>query len=1093
MLKYRSVIEKLSVRQKVAMLSDLRALSDPNVARAGVPAIQTASLADRAAAKKMPSYESLAGAWDAELIEQMSLALATEARGEGVNLFTTPDLKCAANVYLPGLSEDAYLNGTVGAAVTRGVHAAGAACALARLSCTEADVAFLDAEEDDRVIYDLFRKPFVWAMRQAPSEAIQGSLQRAGRGYMETNPHLFGQIVAGAYGDEVFALGEDLSSDVDFHTFLTGGVCINGSALTLDRALGRYEKISRSLEAGSITERDLQGALEDGSAVRAETIDLAVDKVIDFAFRVNRIKPSFGQKNDLAAIGARAALESIVLLKNKRILPLASGKRLAVIGSECSGLEAKSSFTVTARVAGYVREEDPSELVVEEALRAASAADVLLVFLHPVCNADGSVRRLCLPANVTVLIQALAKTGKPMIGVLPANTPTEMSFDGLFSAVLAAPVESAYCAAVLAAVLDGRENPSGRLARSYYDDEWYFQQFSADKAAGKAEVGPLVGYRFYDTEGERIRYPFGFGLSYTQFVYSGLRVEAGGVSFVVRNVGKRSGCETAQIYIGAPGFPMPKKELKAFVRIPLAAGEQRRVSVELPENCFAAYDTAIRTENIATGRYAVYVGASVSDIRLRGTLYRTGERQAPNKPKKADYFSDSQRRRKYRLSEANGARIAQKRRWFRGVSLTALVLSLVAFVILGIQFFVSQADPGQFLLPSLVIAGLFLLACIAVAAENSHYKKAAVRRVKQHNLRFKSPVLENITLPEVFECEFAEEMSEEGRPKGSDEPKYFDQAFSFDVIAREWKQFSAERGIDFSQRDIRSLLASMVSSRILFLPAEKEKQVNLFGRILAEYFSSSYHICNLSLESNVVSLQQKEESNFLDAIEQAKKESAKMHVILCRRTALVGLKTLVFAKTFEHAELLTEENRGRNVFVVPPNLWIIVLFDGNAQLKELTSGVADLSALLNCELRECRSVSERTVVKPLGYFQFDNLAQSVRDVYPLEERLWKRMDRLEEMLEANAGYRIGNRTWIKMEKYISVYLACGGEGVDALDGAVATQLLVGLLDLPAFASGRTLLTLLEESFGADNVGSCRNFIAQHFASYNKTERGNDAV
>ena len=178
-------------------------------------------------------------------------------------------------------------------------------------------------------------------------------------------------------------------------------------------------------------------------------------------------------------------------------------------------------------------------------------------------------------------------------------------------------------------ILTGIINPSGRLAETYplrYEDTPTFRYFPASERTSEYREGLFVGYRYYDTSIVRFQYPFGYGLSYTEFTYSGLKVDQEGVRFTITNTGKRDGAETAQLYIGFPDSAVfrPQKELKGFQKVFLKAGESKSVKIPFDDKTFRYWNVKTKHWEIEEGEYLVMVGACVADIRLSGKLFVNG-------------------------------------------------------------------------------------------------------------------------------------------------------------------------------------------------------------------------------------------------------------------------------------------------------------------------------------------------------------------------------------------------------------------------------------------------------------------------------------
>lgn len=191
-------------------------------------------------------------------------------------------------------------------------------------------------------------------------------------------------------------------------------------------------------------------------------------------------------------------------------------------------------------------------------------------------------RKVKLPANQLALVSAIAGRGKKIMAVLSGELNTDMSFDKYVSAVLVAPLGGKCCMRALLSVISGNVCPSGRLASTCYDDpDGLFERARAEKDAGRTKVGPFIGYLGYTTADIRVRYPFGFGLSYTKFEYSALAISGMSVSFTVKNVGGCDGCEVAQVYAGKKDSAVPNaaRRLVALKKIKLRAGESKNITL----------------------------------------------------------------------------------------------------------------------------------------------------------------------------------------------------------------------------------------------------------------------------------------------------------------------------------------------------------------------------------------------------------------------------------------------------------------------------------------------------------------------------------
>ena len=226
-----------------------------------------------------------------------------------------------------------------------------------------------------------------------------------------------------------------------------------------------------------------------------------------------------------------------------------------------------------------------------------------------------------IPQNQIELLEALVKVNPNIVGVLSAGSAIEMPWHYCCRAILHGYLGGQAGAGAMLDVLTGKENPSGRLSETYpirYEDTPAFRNFPSTERNSEYRESIFVGYRYYDTSKVRVQYPFGYGLSYTEFTYSDLKVTDQGAEFVIANTGSMDGAEVAQLYVGAPNKRIfrPDKELKGFQKVFLKAGEQKKVTIPFDDKTFRYWNTKTNSWEIEAGEYTVYIGANVADIRL---------------------------------------------------------------------------------------------------------------------------------------------------------------------------------------------------------------------------------------------------------------------------------------------------------------------------------------------------------------------------------------------------------------------------------------------------------------------------------------------
>lgn len=365
----------------------------------------------------------------------------------------------------------------------------------------------------------------------------------------------------------------------------------------------------------------------------------------------------------------RAASESIVLLKNTdHILPLKEGTKVAVIGdfavtpryqgAGSSVVNPTLIETIEKSIAdydlqvigisrGYQRIGAADEVLKKEALDIAAKAEVVLYCfgLDELSESEGLDRtHMRVPQNQIELLQSIMQVNENVVGIMSAGASVEMPWHTCCKAILHGYLNGQAGASAMLDILTGKINPSGRLAESYpirYEDTPAFQHFPSTERNAEYRESIYVGYRYYDTSKVRVQYPFGYGLSYTEFTYSDLKIDETGIRLLVTNTGDRDGAEVVQMYVSLPNAIVfrPAKELKGFSKVFLKAGEGIEVHIPFDDKTFRYWNRKTNRWEVEMGTYRIMVGASVSDIRLEGNMEVEGTTAVyPYNPAELPYY-----------------------------------------------------------------------------------------------------------------------------------------------------------------------------------------------------------------------------------------------------------------------------------------------------------------------------------------------------------------------------------------------------------------------------------------------------------------------
>lgn len=650
-MKNAEIIAKLNLEQKCALLSGAGTFTTRGCPKAGVPSItlsdgpngvrKQAGAADHLGlnpsvpATCFPTAATVACSWDPALGEEIGRAMGEEAAAQEVAVLLGPGFNtkrsplCGRNFEY--FSEDPYLSGKMAAAYVRGIQSEGIAACPKHFAVNSQELRRMasDSVLDERTLRELYLTGFEIVVKEAAPKTIMSSYNLVNGTYANENAHLLQDILRRDWGFSG-AVVTDWGGSND-HAL---GVK-NGSTLEMPAPGGdAVRELLAAVQSGKITEADVDARLDE-----------LLTLVLDTSAAVQKHSRSF-DADAHHALARRAAAESAVLLKNDGgILPLAAGAKVAVIGDfaetpryQGAGSSAVNSIKVDTLLdclaqsglqcagfaAGFDRQGRPDAAKKAQAVALAQKADTVLLCLglDEIKESEGLDRvDMKLADNQIELLQAVEQANPNTVVILNAGASLETPWLAHCRALVYGALGGQAGAGAMVDVLTGKVNPGGKLAETWANA--YAETPAKDNFAGAGRTvqyreGLYVGYRYYQTAGVPVAFPFGYGLSYTSFAYSDLKVTADSVTLTVTNTGARDGAEIVQVYIAKPGAEIfrPAQELKAFARVPLAAGESRTVTLPLDDKAFRYWNTRTDGWEIEGGRYEVRVGASSADIRL---------------------------------------------------------------------------------------------------------------------------------------------------------------------------------------------------------------------------------------------------------------------------------------------------------------------------------------------------------------------------------------------------------------------------------------------------------------------------------------------
>lgn len=658
-MRHRDVIDKMTLEEKAAFLSGKNEWESRNFDRLGIPSIffsdgphgirKQAGAGDHLGlnpslpATCFPTAAAVANSWNEALGEEIGKALGEEAAEQDVHVLLGPGLNmkrsplCGRNFEY--FSEDPHLAGKMAAAYIRGIQSQGVYACPKHFAVNSQELRrmAMNSVLDERTLREIYLTGFEIAVKEGGAKSIMTSYNEINGIYANENKHLLKDILRDEWGFDGLVI-TDWGGSNEHAAGVAAGSNLEMPAPGLDSA------------------RQLVKAVED-KTLTIEEVDACVDNLLDAVLTLTRNaegkKHSF-QETEHHELARKAAEESAVLLKNTDgILPLAPGSKVAVIGDfavepryqGAGSSMVNSTYLETVEKAignydlqivginrGYKRTGESDEVLKKEALDIASTADVVLYCfgLDELSESEGLDRtHMRIPQNQIDLLQAIVQVNPNVVGLLSAGASIEMPWHYCCKAILHGYLTGQAGASAMLNIITGKVNPSGRLSETYpikYEDTPAFRNYPSTQRNAEHREGIYIGYRYYDTSGVRVQYPFGYGLSYTDFEYSDLKADETGVTFTLENVGDRDGAEVAQLYIGMKDGKVfrPAKELKGFAKVFLKAGESKEVRIPFDDKTFRYWNVLTNAWEVEEGTYQIMVGASAADIRLECEIKTAG-------------------------------------------------------------------------------------------------------------------------------------------------------------------------------------------------------------------------------------------------------------------------------------------------------------------------------------------------------------------------------------------------------------------------------------------------------------------------------------
>ncbi|NLN50443.1 MAG: glycosyl hydrolase [Acholeplasmataceae bacterium] len=654
------IVKKMTLEEKVSLMSGKNFWETQEITKHQIPSMfladgphgvrKQAAAADHLGLNEslkatcFPPAVSLANTWNKELVTKIGTTLGEEAKAHRVNILLGPGTNIKRNPLcgrnFEYYSEDPYLAGQIAAAQIVGIQKNDVSACVKHYAVNNQEERrmVIDSVVDQRALREIYLTPFEMAVKQGEVKTVMSAYNKVNGVFANENEFLLKTILREQWG--------------------FNGIIVTDWGGNNDRVLAL--KAGNDLEMpGNAGETDLEilKAVQSGE-IEEEILDEAVKRLLEVTLKTNSnitgSPDSFSvEKNHQVAY--QAATEAIVLLKNDNVLPLKKGKKVAIVGDFAANpryqgagssivnptkLEstldviAEYEFDFIGYAKGFKRYGKKSKNLISKAKKLSAKAEVILLYLglDEITEVEGLDRpNMKLPENQLFLLEELSKLNVPLVVVLSTGSQIELPFIDKISALVHGHLLGQAGAKALLDVIVGKVNPSGKLSETIpikYEDVSTAKYFPGKEKTVEYRESIYVGYRYFEKNQIGVRYPFGFGLSYTNFLYSDLTITSQGVSFKLTNAGKVEGKEVVQFYVGMKDSKIfrPVKELKGFAKINLKPEQTKQVNIAFDDYTFRFWNQETGKYEVETGKYQIYINSSLNknelldEIEVMGTL-----------------------------------------------------------------------------------------------------------------------------------------------------------------------------------------------------------------------------------------------------------------------------------------------------------------------------------------------------------------------------------------------------------------------------------------------------------------------------------------
>lgn len=659
--KLQELIGKMTLEEKASLCSGADFWHTESVERLGIPAMMVSDgphglrkqdqeadhlgVNDSIKAVCFPAGCGTAASFNRELITGMGEVLGEECQAEGVGVILGPAVNikrsplCGRNFEY--YSEDPMVASEMAGALIKGVQSKNVGTSIKHFLANNQETRRMSSssEVDERTLREIYLAAFEGPVSSQKPWTVMCSYNKINGTYAAEHKEALTDILRGEWGFDGFVVSD--------------WGAVNNRVPDLEAGLDLEMPAS-----GGINDKQIVDAVKEGR-LEESVLDRAVERILNIVYRFeeNRNDSAVFDRDKDHEYAKKVAEETIVLLKNEDgLLPLSEKEEIAFIGKyarqprfQGGGSSHINSHKVTGAwdvvkdwgnitfAEGYGDQEDVTdEALIAEAVEKAGKAKAAVIFagLPDAFESEGFDRsHMGMPNCQNELINRVAAVQPNTIVVLHNGSPVEMPWADQVKGIVEAYLSGQAVGAAVVDILFGKVNPSAKLPETFpykLEDNPSYLYYLGEGDKVEYREGVFVGYRYYDTKKMDVRFPFGYGLSYTTFAYSNLKLSAAQikdtdtltVSVDVTNTGSMAGKEVVQLYVSDVESTVirPVKELKGFDKVDLQPGETKTVTFTLGKRAFAYWNTQIHDWHVESGKFRILVGKSSRDIQLEETV-----------------------------------------------------------------------------------------------------------------------------------------------------------------------------------------------------------------------------------------------------------------------------------------------------------------------------------------------------------------------------------------------------------------------------------------------------------------------------------------